>query len=164
MFDEGAFVGVARTLMKRRYYHCLVAIIYFQINWLTTLHLCFNCLHLHFEHLAFPMTTHNFHFIMCLLCWWFVNSISSNIHILGMQRTLHSPLPLKGFNKIIILLVELKRQMILFLFFKHQILEIGMISCAFMIICKFLVVRVKWIPLIFAHDVIFWCFVFHFLL
>jgi hypothetical protein len=100
---------------------------------------------------------------MCFLCWWFVNSISLNIHILGMQRNIHNPLPLKGFNKIIILLVELRRQMTSFLFFGHQILQIGMISCPFMIICKFLLVRVKWIPFIFAHDVVFWCFVFHFL-
>jgi hypothetical protein len=79
-----------------------------------------------------------------------------------MRRNIHSPLPLKGFNKIIIFLVQLRRQMTSFLFFKHQILKIGMISCPFMIICKFLVVRIKWIPLIFAHDVVFWCFVFHF--
>jgi hypothetical protein len=32
-----------------------------------------------------------------------------------MQRNIHDPLPFKGFNKIIILLVGLKRQMISFL-------------------------------------------------
>jgi len=105
-----------------------------------TLHLCLNYLHLHLEHLAFRLHI-IFIFIMCFLCWWFVNSISFNIHILGMQRNIHSPLPLKNFNKIIILLVELRRQMISFFLFRHQFFLIGMIACPFMIICKFLVVK-----------------------
>jgi hypothetical protein len=95
LLDANAFVGVARTLTKKWHFYCLVVVIYFQINEWTTLHFCLNCLHLHFEHLAFHVTTYNLHFIMCLLCWWFVNSISFNIHILGMQRNIHGLSPWK---------------------------------------------------------------------
>jgi hypothetical protein len=62
LLDACAFVGIARTLMKIGHFHCLVVVLYFQINWWTTLHFCLSCLHLHFEHLALHVITYNLHF------------------------------------------------------------------------------------------------------
>ncbi len=72
LLDACAFVGIAKTLVKRGHFHCLVIVLCFQTNWWTTLDLYLNYFHLHFEHLAFPVTTYNIHFhyvfLMMVIC------------------------------------------------------------------------------------------------